>query len=84
MKKLIQINHERVYLHAIASFVYDQEVLEDGEVLDRTPIPQATRLENLKISLMNGREIVVEGNQASEVAEILEENSKNIGSFLMV
>jgi hypothetical protein len=81
MQKYILIDRKRVYLHSIVSFEYNQEVFDDGEVIDRVPVSSPTRIETLTISLINGDDIVIEGEMASELAGILEENSGNVGSL---
>lgn len=84
MKKYILINHRRIFLKSIIAFEYNQQVLEDGDIVDRTPIEETKRFETLKISLVNGEEIEVEGTLAAEIAATLESNSKNVASFELV
>ncbi len=84
MRKYILINHKRVFLKSIVAFEYNQEIVEDGEIVDRRPVHETKRFETLKISLMNGEVITVEGELAAEVAATLESISKNIASFELV
>ena len=81
MRKYIQIDHKRIYLNAIASFEYMREEVEDGDIVDRTPVTPGKQFEDLKLVLFNGEEIEIEGKDAAVVAEVLEERSKNVGSF---
>ena len=80
MDKYILINHERVFLHAIATFEYNQEMVEEGDIVDREPAHPGGRLESLKITLVNGRILEIEGENASQIAEALEETAENIAS----
>lgn len=81
MKKYILINHRRVFMKSIVAFEYNQEVLSDGEIVDRTPIHETKRFETLKISLISGEEIELEGRLAAEIAATLEANSKCVATF---
>ena len=81
MRKYIQIDHKRIYLNAIASFEYKRQEIEDGDIVDRVPVTPGKLLEDLKLVLFNGEEIEIEGKDAAVVAEVLEERSKNVGSF---
>ena len=84
MRKYIQVDHKRIFLNAIASFEYMREDVEDGDIVDRSPVTPGKQLEDLKLVLFNGEEIEIEGKEAAVVAEVLEERSKNVGSFSVV
>ena len=71
MQKYILIDRKRVYLHSIVSFEYNQEVFDDGEVIDRVPVSSPTRIETLTISLINGDDIVIEAKWRQNWQEYL-------------
>ena len=56
-------------------------MLGDGDIVDRKPIHETKRFETLKISLISGEVIEVEGPLAAEIAATLEANSECVAAF---
>ena len=81
MHKYLQIDQKRIFLRAITSFEHQLKLVESGEVVDRQPVAEPTPYESLKISLLDGREIEIEGKNAAAIAKVLEEKCENVGVF---
>ena len=68
----IKLNNQKILLQAIVTWEYNEEIEEDGDVEDKEPVTITRNISGIQITLSNGDVIRVNGNEASELNDILE------------
>ena len=66
MHHFINLGNRIIFVHAIASAQYTDEIEEDGDVIDKEPINLAYRKIRLLIKLLDGSRISLKDDQASK------------------
>ena len=81
MKDYIQIEEDEIlFVDAISYAKYENDVEEDGDVIDQEPVQLANDISKLTIILSGGAEIKKEGECATRLWEMIKKLSRKVAN----